>query len=232
MVTSDEHPKAPGLNLPVPPTPPQTHQQRWVGIITAIQPRAWVWRYKHNYRTHHLTGFNLWISGDDGKVVVAISGLQQQKLGFRLGDTVAGTAWPVPKGKREIADLYRAGNLKIVKRSDHQADRVGPPFIDIVPAQEIYQQRGCRMLDATLWRTTCMTCMWANKSRVEVEVVFGKSKRYRSETFCYGPRSCSVYAMGEPRSVPFRESWNNFIQHDHDDGLLDSCLTDHRGEND
>ena len=205
---------------------------RWSGVITAIQPRAWVWRYKFNYRTHHVTGFNLWVKGTDGKVAVAISGLQQQKLRFRLGDTAAGTAWPVQGKKREIADLYRAGDLQVIDRPNRNADRSGPPFIDIVPDVEIYKSRGCRMLDATLWRTSCMTCMWANKSRVEIEVCFGKSKRYRSETFCYGPKSCPTYAMGEPRDVPYRDSWNPEIEHTEDDGGLDSTLTGHRGEDD
>ena len=208
--------------------PPAAGKIRWAGVITAIQPRAWVWRYKHNYRTHHVTGFNLWVKGEDGKVAVAISGLQQQKLGFRLGDTAAGTAWPVQGGKREIADLYRAGNLKVLDRPDRNAERQGPPFIDIMPSTDIYKVRGCRMLDATLWRTACMSCMWANKARVEIDVVFGKSKRYRSETFCYGPKSCPTYAMGEPRDVPFRDSWNPEIEHTEDDGCMDGILTDHR----
>jgi len=231
MATAISHDFTPG-SVGSPRTAPSAGKVRWSGVITAIQPRAWVWRYKGNYRTHHETGFNLWVAGEDGKVVVAISALQQQKLGFRHGDTAAGTAWPVQGGKREIADLYRAGNLKVLNKPDRNADRGGPPFIDLVPAIDIYKQRGCRMLNPTLWRTVCMSCMWANKSRIEIEVVFGKSKRYRSETFCYGPKSCPKYAMGEPRDVPYRDSWNDFIEHTEDNGDLDSCLTDGRGEDD
>lgn len=206
---------------------PAADKVRWSGVVTAIQPRAWVWRYKTDNRTHNLTGFNLWVNGKDGKVVVAISALQRQKLGFRLGDTASGTAWPVQGKKREIADLYRAGDLKVLNRPDRNADQGGPPFVDMIPDIEIYRQRGCRLLDATLWRTACMSCLWANKSRVEIEYDFGKSKRYRSETFCYGPKSCPKYAMGEPREVPYRDCWPSL-----DDGCLDSCLTGSRGEDD
>jgi hypothetical protein len=201
----------------------------WSGIITAIQPRAWVWRYKTDNRTHHLTGFNLWITGKNGTVVVAISGLQQQKLQFRHGDTASGTAWHVQGKKREIADLYRAGNLKVCDRPDRTADRGGPPFIDLIPDLDIYQQRGCRMLDGKRWRTTCLTCMWANKARVEIEFDFNrpKAKRYRSETFCYGPKSCPLYAMVEPREVPYKDKWPSL-----DTGFLDSSITSGRGEDD
>ena len=62
------------------------------------------------------------------------------------------------------------------------------------------------MLDAKLWRKQCFTCMWANKSAIEIEYKFGKVKRYRKETFCYGPRSCPLYDMGPPREVPYFDS--------------------------
>ena len=85
------------------------------------------------------------------------------------------------------------------------------------------------MLDATVWRTKCLSCLWANKSRVEIEFDFNrpKAKRYRSETFCYGPKSCPRYAMGAPREVPYQDSWPSL-----DDGGLDRCLTGGRGEDD
>ena len=108
---------------------PTASKVRWSGVVTAIQPRAWVWRYKTCNRRHNHTGFNLWIKGEDGMVVVAISGLQQSKLGFRHGDAASGTAWPVQGKKREIADLYRAGDLQVLGRSDRTVQHEGPPFI-------------------------------------------------------------------------------------------------------
>ena len=32
-----------------------------------------------------------------------------------------------------------------------------------------------------------------------------KNKRYRFETFCYGPLSCSLYKAGPTRKVPGRQ---------------------------
>jgi hypothetical protein len=231
------HDFTPGVGpgqLPVPEVDAAgTGKVRWQGVIKAIQPRAWVWRYKTDNRTHHLTGFNLWldgqIAGEAQKFAVAISGLQEKKVGFRHGDTASGTGWPVQGKKREVVELYRAGKLKILDRPDRNADRGGPPFIDLIPDLEVYDCRGCRMLDAKLWRTVCMTCLWANKSRVEIEYDFEhpKSKRYRSETFCYGPRSCPQYAMGEPRPVPYKDDAHPSM----DDGWMDDICIEGR-END
>lgn len=49
----------------------------------------------------------------------------------------------------------------------------------------VFEWRGARMLDAKFWRKQCFTCMWANKSAVEIECKFSKVKRYRKEIFCY-----------------------------------------------
>jgi len=80
------------------------------------------------------------------------------------------------------------------------------------------------MLDQKTWGTACMTCIWANKSAVEIEYDSGRAKRYRSETSCYGPKSCPIYEAGSPRPVPY---------HGHatlmDGGGLDECCAGHRG---
>lgn len=54
-----------------------------------------------------------------------------------------------------------------------------------------------------------------------------KSKRYLSETSCYGPKSCWQYALGELREVPYKDTWLSL-----DDKRLDSCLTGGRGKED
>jgi hypothetical protein len=202
----------------------------WSGKIHAVQCRAWVWRYLTDNRTHHHLGFNLWVEGEaadnSGKFIVAISAIQQHKLQFRIGDVVKGTAWPCKNAKHEIADFYRAGGLRVLSRADEPREQDAPPFVGTPPPQEVFEARGARMLDPRRWRKECMTCMWANKSAVEIEYNFGKSKRYRAETFCYGPKSCPLYAMGEPRAVPY-------YGHDYpsmDDGGLDDCITGHRGQ--
>jgi hypothetical protein len=182
-------------------------------------------------RTHHLLGFNLFVQGDvggqEGRFVVAVSDKQHAKLQFRIGDIFRGTAWPCREAKHEIADYYRAGGLEPLVRADQQGEVIEPPFTGLLPTLEVFQRRGARMLDAKSWRRRCFTCQWANKSAVEIEYRFGTVKRYRAETFCYGPRSCSYYEMGPPRPVPYFGSSPSL-----DVGWMDSHCTSQRGDED
>lgn len=67
------------------------------GEILSVQPRSNVWRYRLDNRTHSLTGFKLFLreiaEGDEKMFSAAISGAQQEKNQFRIGDRVKGTAW-------------------------------------------------------------------------------------------------------------------------------------------
>ena len=101
------------------------------------------------------------------------------------------------------------------------------PEADIRNEQRVFRARGARMLDPKQWRKACMTCMWANKSAVEIEYKFGKVKRYRKETFCYGPKSCPLYDMGPPRPVQYFDEPPSM-----DEGWMDDMCTDLRGEDD
>jgi len=127
--------------------------------------------------------------GREGRFIVAVSDTQHAKLGFRIGNVFKGTAWPCIKAKHDIADFYRAGGFKALSRANEQAVSEAPPFTGLLPPTDVFERRGARMLNAKLWRKQCFTCMWANKSAVEIEYKFGKVKRYRKEPFCYGPRS-------------------------------------------
>ena len=49
-------------------------------------------------------------------------------------------------------------------------------------------------------------------------------RRYRTETFCYGPRSCPLYYSGSVRKVPGRHG----ILYTEEDGVDDEA-TSHRG---
>ena len=199
----------------------------WQGRIESVQCRAWVWRYKMDNRTHHHLGFNLWVRGEaDGReerFIVAVSDKQHSKLRFRIGDVIKGTAWPCVKTKHDIADYYRAGGFKALSRADVQPDPAGPPFAGLLPSIETFRVRGARMLDAKLWRKQCFCCMWANKSAVEIEFKFGKVKRYRKETFCYGPRSCPLYDMGAPRPVQYFDTFPSM-----DEGWMDELCIERR----
>jgi hypothetical protein len=204
---------------------------RWHGQIESIQCRAWVWRYQMHNRTHHHLGFNLFVKGEangrERRFIVAVSDTQNTKLKFGVGDVFKGTAWPCINAKHDIADYYRAGGFKALNRVDEQTDPTGPPFTGLLPSTEVFERRGARMLDLKLWRKQCFTCMWANKSAVEIEYKFGKVKRYRKETFCYGPRSCPIYHMGPPRQVPYFDTFPSI-----DEGWMDDLCTEQRGEED
>jgi len=86
----------------------------WQGEIVSIQPRARVWKYLSDNRTHYLLGYNMFVSGSSSEAknqfAVAISDKQQQKCLFRIGDVVEGTAWTKKYEDREFADYYRAGS--------------------------------------------------------------------------------------------------------------------------
>lgn len=50
------------------------------------------------------------------------------------------------------------------------------------------------------------------------------TRRYRTETFCYGPRSCSFYRSGPQRKVPSRRGMT-YTEED----WIDEEATSHRG---
>ena len=210
---------------------PEQYKIEFQGQILSVQPRSNVWRYRLDNRTHSLTGFNLFLrgtaEGEDREFSVAISGLQQEKHQFRIGDTVEGTAWTKKYPKWEYADYYRAGSLKRLVSADETLARKSPPWTDLTPKLDIYEWRGCRMLDARRWRGKCFTCKWAAMANVTIEYNWGVSQKYRFESFCYGPKSCKLYAMGRPRPVPYKDCGV-----DYDQGWLDEICTERRDEDD
>ena len=202
----------------------------WQGEIVAIQPRTRVWRYLMDNRTHYHIGYNLFIVGDssEGKkqFSVAISEKQQFKGFFRIGDVLEGTAWTKQYEEREFADYYRAGSLKRLSRAATNLESIPPPWMTMPPSMQTYEERGARLLSKRLWETKCYQCIWANMANVEIQWDFEKNiKKYRFETFCYGPSSCKFYKMGRPRSVPYKNRESAI-----DDGCLDELFTEGRDE--
>ena len=202
----------------------------WQGEIVSIQPKTRIWRYLTDNRTHYHLGYNLFIEGSssEGKkqYTVAISEKQQLKMLFRIGDVIEGTAWTKQYAEREFADYYRSGSLKILNRSVDNLEISAPPWIMLPPTMQIYEERGARLLSKSLWETKCFKCIWANMANVEIQWDFDKDvKKYRFETFCYGPRSCKLYKMGRARSVPYKNRDSAI-----DDGYLDELCTEGRDE--
>lgn len=208
------------------------------GMIQAIQPRSNVWRYRLDNRTHTTTGFNLFLLGtvDDSEEIqspegaerqfsIAISGLQQEKHHFQIGDTITGTAWTEKYPQCEYADYYRAGALKKRKAAKAAQSRNAPPWTEAPPTLDIYDRRGCRMLDKRRWGSKCFSCKWAAMANVAIEYEWGVHQKYRFESFCYGPKSCTFYKMGKPRAVPYKDCGTCY-----DDGCLDEICTESRSQ--
>jgi len=180
----------------------------WSGRVLSIQPRIGLLR-SFDQRSHSYRGFVLWIEGMAGGTVgafhVAIGKGAQEKHGFRVGDSVSGSAEPVKDRRIELAELYKVSRLQVIARGDGSDDRP-PPWHLIPPALEVYRQRGHRRLDEKTYEAKCRTCMWG--CRMAVEIIIDQwspeRKKYRTETFCYGPRSCAFYKAGPTRKVPGR----------------------------
>jgi len=113
-------------------------------------------------------------------------------------------------------------------RSAESFETTAPPWIMTPPAMQTYEERGARLLSKSLWETKCFKCIWANMANVEIQWDFDRDiKKYRFETFCYGPKSCEFYKMGRARSVPYKNRGSAI-----DDGCLDEVCTEGRGEDD
>jgi hypothetical protein len=204
----------------------------WQGKIVSIQPRTRVWRYLTDNRTHYHLGYNFFIEGhsSDSKkqFTVAISEKQQLKGLFRIDDMLEGSAWTKKYEEREFVDYYRAGSLKLLDRVNENFEVISPPWIMMPPSIQTYEERGARILSKSLWETKCFKCIWANMANVEIQWDFDKDiKKYRFETFCYGPKSCKYYKMGRARSVPYKNRDSAL-----DEGWLDDLCTESREEDD
>lgn len=159
---------------------------------------------------------------------VAISEKQLMTLRFRIGDRVQGTAWTPQYPEREFADFYRAGSMKTLAHSTLPAQPPAPPWMYFPVPLRVYEERGARMLSKSLWQSKCFPCVWANMANVEIQWDFDRDiKKYRFETFCYGPKSCKLYKMGRARSVPYKNRYAAL-----DDGCLDDLCTEYRNEDD
>ena len=204
------------------------HKITFSGKITSVQPRSNVWRYRLDNRTHRLTGYNLFLTGiaegEEKEYAVAISEKQQQKYRFRIGDEISGTAWTKKYPECEYADYYRSGGLKKISETKLIGDLSSEPWLSEVPDLSVYDWRGCRMLDKRRWKGKCFACKWAAMANVTIEYHWGVSQKLRFESFCYGPKNCSLYKMGRPRAVPDKQLGSVY-----DEGWFDDICTENRG---
>jgi hypothetical protein len=140
----------------------------------------------------------------------------------------SGQAVPVPDPRLETAGFYKASGLKILKDAEGDPP-AGPPFHGVPPDLETYRSRGHRRLGTRTYDDKCTTCIWG--CRMPVEMIIDhwnpSKKRYRFETFCYGPKSCALYRPGPTRKVPGRKGMS-YTEED----WVDEDATLHRGPDD
>lgn len=180
----------------------------WHGTVIAVQPRIRLTR-SFDQRYHTYLGYTLHLQGEIGdeerRFLVGISEAAQTKHQFRVGDTVGGQSAPVTNPQMDLVDYYKTNSLRLIE----QAAREGkpPPWHGVPPELQVYRWRGHRRLNAQTYAAKCGGCIWG--CRMAVEIIVDQwnpqQKRYRAETFCYGPKSCSLYKAGPVRKVPGRK---------------------------
>jgi hypothetical protein len=202
----------------------------WHGDLVAIQPRIRLLR-SFDERSHVYLGYVLQVAGTIGgeerPFSVAIGEAAQAKHQLRAGEHLAGECLPVADPRTEVAEFYKVSKLKVLERgADAKGD--APPWLGVPVPLPTYRERGHRRLDARTYERSCATCVWGCKMAVEIVVdQWNPSKRYRVETFCYGPLACRLYKAGPTRKVPGRNgmSWEEA-------DWIDADTVRHRGPED
>jgi len=201
----------------------------WQGTLIAVQPRIRLIR-SFDERTHGYLGYALrvqgTIGGEEREFLVGIGKAAHAKHQFRPGDVVSGKAQPVADEKTEPVEFYKASGLKVIQRAAEELPP-RPPWAHVPPDLTVYRKRGHRRLDARTYQAKCVACIWGCRMLVEmiVDQWNPRQKRYRFETFCYGPKSCSLYKAGPTRKVPGRRGmvWE-------EEDWVDEDATAHRRE--
>jgi hypothetical protein len=200
----------------------------WSGRIISVQPRIRLTR-SFDQRSHTYLGYALAVEGvigdEVGQFSIGVGQAAQQKHQFQVGDEVRGEALPVADARLEPVAFYKTSKLKVLARSAGAASSA-PPWHGIPVELEVYRARGHRRLSARTYERQCRSCVWG--CRMPVVMIVDQwqpsKKRYRFETFCYGPKSCRLYQAGPSRTVPGRRglTWE-------EPDWVDEEATAHRG---
>lgn len=203
----------------------------WSGRIISVQPRIRLSRsfdeWQHNY-----LGYVLRLDGKlDEKVETFLIGVGKgahAKHQFVIGLELNGVSVPVSDPRLEIAGFYNTSQIKILSVPRTDSASVSP-FGGVPPELETYRSRGHRRLSSRTYDTKCLACIWG--CRMPVEIILDKwnqsKKKYRFETFCYGPKSCKFYQAGPTRKVPVHGG----LTYEIEDWIEDE-MTSHRREGD
>jgi hypothetical protein len=179
-------------------------------------------------RSHTYLGYALRVCGGIGgearEFLVGVGEGVHAKHRFRPGDTVSVVALPVADPCLETVEFYKASDLRVSVREIAEETQP-PPWRGIPPPLSLYRERGHRRLSARAYEGKCTSCMWGCLMAVEmiIDQWNPDRRRYRTETFCYGPLSCPLYKSGPPRKVPGRRG----MTHTEEDWIDDEA-TSHR----
>jgi hypothetical protein len=200
----------------------------WSGRVMSVQPRIRLTR-SFDQRSHSYLGYCLFVEGVVGgerrAFSVGIGKATYRKHEFQVGDHTSGAAHLVADERKESVEFYKVSKLKVLRHSE-SAIAEPPPWQGVAPELEEYRWRGHRRLSARTYKSKCQSCIWG--CRMPVEIIVDQwnpsRKRYRFETFCYGPKSCAFYKAGPIRKVPGRRGmvWE-------EEDWVDEDQTAHRG---
>jgi hypothetical protein len=212
-------------------TKPAANKVSWSGRVVAVQPRIRLMR-SFDERQHSYQGYVLRIDGTcgdrAGEFLIAVGKGAHEKQRFSAGMVLSGVSVPVDDPRLETAGFYKTSGMK-VEREAQAGSSATPPFLGVPPDLNTYRSRGHRRLDTKTYDSKCTSCIWG--CRMLVEIIIDQwnpsQKRCRFETFCYGPKSCSLYRAGPARKVPGRKGMS-YTEED----WVDEDATSHRGPDD
>jgi hypothetical protein len=202
----------------------------FTGKIISIQPRIRLLR-SFDESSHTYLGYAIKLEGDIGNqhtvFSIGIGKAAHAKHQFKVNDVISGECLPVPDPDMEPVDYYKISKLKLIDKSD-TIGSMETPWELVPPEIEVYRQRGHRRLSARTYETKCSNCMWG--ARMPVEIIVDNwnprgRRKYRFETFCYGPISCKLYKAGPNRKV---EGRNGMVYVEED--WVDEMSVEHRDE--
>ena len=203
----------------------------WSGQLIAIQARIRLLR-SFSERHHNYQGYVLRIKGicdnETREFLIAVGKGAHEKNRFCSDMKLSGLSVSVSNPRLETAEYYKTSQIRIKKNSSDLPTQE-PPYLGIPPDLNIYRSRGHRRLDPKTYQSKCLRCIWGCKMPVDIIIDHWNSskRKYRFETFCYGPKSCPLYKAGVTRKVPGRKGmiWE-------EENWVDEDATFHRGLDD
>jgi len=213
------------------------------GAIRSIQPRIRLVR-SFDESSHSYLGYVIVLAGwlavetdghESGRVdlesadaaksfSIAIGPAAHAKHQFKAGDLISGACVPVLDPQMETAEYNKVSKLTKIAAAPDSA-QPPPPWLTVPPDLETYRQRGARRLSSVTYETKCGACIWCCQMPVEIIIDNWnpEQRKYRFETFCYGPLNCTFYKAGPKRKV---EGRNGMIYVEED--WVDQDQTAHR----